>query len=60
LAENVAAIFRVAEKAKKETSMEQEMALLHASFFLCFEPESGGDMFLRNVGWLTGLNSALS
>jgi hypothetical protein len=40
-------------KKKKETSMEALLATyFHAGFLLglFFDPEDGGDMFLRNVG----------
>jgi hypothetical protein len=41
-------------KAKQEASVKQaaSRALIHACFFsgLFFDPEDGGDMFLRNVG----------
>jgi hypothetical protein len=54
LEEHVASIFRVEEKANQETSVMQvaSRALLAACFKLVglfFEPEDGGDMFLRNV-----------
>jgi hypothetical protein len=56
--------FGVKDLDMQETSMEQEASrasqnfahyLLHAGCLpgLFFEPEDGGDMFLRNVGWLS-------
>jgi hypothetical protein len=39
----------VEEEAKEETSMKQVADFLLALFF---DPEDGGDMFLRNISWL--------
>jgi hypothetical protein len=51
--ENAASIFRVEELATQETSMKPSCAcyLPHGGFLLglSFNPEDGGDMFLRNV-----------
>jgi hypothetical protein len=46
---NISPIFGVEEKANQETSVLA--TCFHVSFFLglIFDPEDGGDMFLRNV-----------
>jgi hypothetical protein len=48
--EHVASIFRFEEQAKQETSMKQ--AKFRAGFLLrlLFNPEDGGEIFLRKVG----------
>jgi hypothetical protein len=52
--EYIASIFRPEEKDKHKTSLKYSFScwLLHAGFLLglLFNPEDGGDMFLRNVG----------
>jgi hypothetical protein len=53
--EHIAYIFRVEEYAKQET---RARALLATGFYagfllgLCFDPEDGSDMFLRNFKYL--------
>jgi hypothetical protein len=44
--DHLASIFRVKEYAKPQAIMTQQ-----PNFFLgfCFDPEDGGDMFLRNI-----------
>jgi hypothetical protein len=49
---NCASIFRVEERAKQEVSMKQVTSTVHVGFLNClfFDPDDGGDMFLRKVG----------
>jgi hypothetical protein len=71
---HIASIFRVEEKAEQETSVKaggklsrEEYSLdyfaicFHAGFLLglFFDPEEGGDMFLRNVGGFSTEYTAL-
>jgi hypothetical protein len=51
LEEHVASIFRV-EEMSKERNMGSACHLLHAGFLLglFFNPEDGGDLFLRSLG----------
>jgi hypothetical protein len=55
--ENVPSIFRDEERAKQETSMEQQQAEPSTSFWLLVglfvKSEKGGDMLFQNVGWLS-------
>jgi hypothetical protein len=52
LEEHIATIFRIEEQAEQETSRALFATSFHASFMLglFFDPEDGGDVFLRNVG----------
>jgi hypothetical protein len=52
LEEHIASIFRVEEYAEQETSVKAGGEQSSAGFLLglFFDPEDGGDMFLRNVG----------
>jgi hypothetical protein len=52
--EHIASIFRDEEYADQETSVKAggQQGCSHSGSFLglFFDPEDGGDMFLRNVG----------
>jgi hypothetical protein len=52
--ELIASIFSIEEYDKQETKMKhlESRALLHAGLLLdlLFDPEYGGDIFLRNFG----------
>jgi hypothetical protein len=50
LEEHVVTIFRVEEQAKQETSVKQVARPACYLLGLFFDPEDGGNMFLRNVG----------
>jgi hypothetical protein len=53
--EHDASFFKVEKSAKQETSVKASRAMLatcfHAGFLLglLFDPDNGGDMFVRNV-----------
>jgi hypothetical protein len=51
---------RVEEYVKPECSRQNACYLFHAGFLLVifFGLEDGGDMFLRNAGWLATDNTA--
>jgi hypothetical protein len=56
--EYFATIFSVEEYAKQQTSVKaggKQSYMLHADFLLglFFDTEDGGQIFLRNVGWLS-------
>jgi hypothetical protein len=51
--EHIASIFRVEEYAEEETDLKagDKQSLLVSCPTYFFDPEDGGDMFLRNAGW---------
>jgi hypothetical protein len=62
--EHIAFIFRVEKYAKQDTSVKaggKQSHLFQADILLClfFNPEDEGDMFLRNVDWLSTDYTAL-
>jgi hypothetical protein len=53
LEDYIASIFRVEEYAKQEIGMKQAATRSDFLLGLLFDSEDGGDMFPRNVGYLS-------